>query len=47
MNVYRDPDYHEIVIEMKNKLANLRSQYKDSRELDLYYIDKYLKNWLL
>ena len=44
MNVYRDPNYHEIVIELKNKLANLRSYYKDSRELDLNYIDNYLKN---
>jgi len=43
MNVYGDPAYQEIVIELKNRLADLRTQYKDSSELDLYYIDKYLK----
>ena len=43
-NVYGDPAYQKIVAELKINLADLRSQYKDSRELDLYYIEKYLDN---
>ena len=42
MNVYGNPAYQDIVIELKNKLADLRIKYKDSSELDLYYINKYL-----
>ena len=45
-NVYNDPAYAEVVTELKEKLAALRVQYKDSPELDQQYIDKYneLKN---
>ena len=46
-NVYADPEYAEIVIELKDKLAKMRLYYKDSPELDQAYIDKYkdLKRW--
>ena len=45
-NVYSDPAYSEIAKELKNKLADLRIKYKDSEELDKFYIEKYeeLKN---
>lgn len=41
LNVYDDPAYAEVVKELKEKLAAMRVQYKDSKELDQYYIDKY------
>ena len=41
LNVYHDPAYAEVVKELKGKLAAMRVQYKDSKELDQYYIDKY------
>ena len=41
-NVYNNPRYAEVVKTLKTQLAELRVKYKDSRELDLYYIDKYL-----
>ena len=41
-NVYDDPAYKKIVAKLKTELAELRLKYKDSRELDLYYINKYL-----
>ena len=41
-NVYDDPAYEKIVAKLKTELAELRLKYKDSRELDLYYINKYL-----
>ncbi|CAM4206377.1 sulfatase [Zobellia roscoffensis] len=40
-NVYDDPDYSEIVTELKQKLVELRKKYKDSPELDQEYIDIY------
>ena len=40
-NVYNDPAYEEVVKELKDKLAELRIKYKDSEELDKFYIDKY------
>lgn len=40
-NVYDDPEYVEVVTELKEKLAELRVKYKDSEELDQMYIDKY------
>ena len=43
-NVYNDPAYADIVIELKEKLAELRVKYKDSEELDQMYIDKYNQN---
>ncbi len=40
-NVYSDPAYGEIVIELKKKLDDLRVKYKDSEELDKEFIKKY------
>ncbi|MGB7394046.1 MAG: sulfatase, partial [Pricia sp.] len=42
-NVYHDPEYAEIVEELKAKLTELRKKYKDSTELDEKYIDIYEK----
>lgn len=39
-NVYNDPDYADIVKDLKNQLADLRVKYKDSEELDQHYIDQ-------
>tara|TARA_Y100000590_G_scaffold467981_1_gene648863 strand:- start:935 stop:2560 length:1626 start_codon:yes stop_codon:yes gene_type:complete len=41
-NLYDDPAYKKIVANLKTELADLRLKYRDSRELDLYYINKYL-----
>ena len=41
-NVYNDPAYRNIVADLKNDLNTLRVQYKDSRELDLKFIENYL-----
>ncbi len=38
-NVYSDPAYAEVVKELKIRLEELRVQYKDSDELNQYYID--------
>ncbi|MBU2945383.1 sulfatase/phosphatase domain-containing protein [Zobellia uliginosa] len=40
-NVFDDPDYSEIVTELKQKLVELRKKYKDFPELDQEYIDIY------
>lgn len=40
-NVYDDPDYKEVVVELTEKLGELRLKYKDSQELDELYIQKY------
>ena len=40
-NVYQDPEYSTIVSEMHKKLSALRLKYKDSKQLDQLYIDKY------
>ncbi len=40
-NVYNDPAYDDVVKELKANLAELRIKYKDSKELDLKYIEKY------
>ena len=40
-NVYDDPAYAGVVADLKEKLAALRVKYKDSGELDQYYIDLY------
>lgn len=42
-NVYNYPEYAGIVKDLKQKLADLRVQYKDSEELDKENIDKFLK----
>jgi len=38
-NVYDDPAYANVVVKLKDELAALRVKYKDSEELDQYYID--------
>ena len=40
-NVYHEPEYATIVSEMHEKLSALRMKYKDSEQLDQFYIDKY------
>ena len=40
-NVYNDPKYAKIKVEMHKKLAALRVKYKDSEALDKMYIEKY------
>ena len=42
-NVYNDPEYAEVVKELKIKLADLRNKYQDSAELDSTYIQKFIK----
>jgi len=37
-NVYDDPAYADVVVELKAKLADLRVKYKDSEELDQKFI---------
>ena len=41
-NRYFDPEYQTIVTELKDRLIELRKVYKDSEELDQFYIDRYL-----
>lgn len=38
-NVYDDPDYADVVNDLKKKLADLRIKYKDSEALDKKYIE--------
>jgi arylsulfatase A-like enzyme len=40
-NVYSHPEYAEIVEELTQKLADLRTKYKDSEELDQKYMELY------
>ena len=40
-NIYDDPAYKEVVIGLKLELDALRTQYKDSVQLDQKYIDSY------
>ncbi len=40
-NVYFDPEYAEIRKEMEQKLSEIRKKYKDTEELDNYYINLY------
>ncbi len=40
-NVYNDPAYEKVVVQLRKKLADLRIKYKDSEELDKLYIEKY------
>ena len=44
MNVYDDPEYADIVKDLKEKLADLRVKYRDSEELDQHFIDLYQEN---
>ncbi len=41
-NVYNDPAYAEVVVELKSKLAEMRIKYKDSEELDKANIDRFI-----
>ncbi len=40
-NVYDDPAYAEVIVTLKEKLAELRTKYKDSEELDQKFIEQY------
>ena len=42
-NVYDEPEYEAVISELKSKLAELRNQYGDSKELDQKFIDSYMK----
>ena len=39
-NVYNDPEYSDIVSDLKIELAEMRKKYKDSEELDQKFIYK-------
>jgi arylsulfatase A-like enzyme len=40
-NEYNNPEYAEVVAELEEKLAGLRTKYQDSEVLDQHYIDLY------
>jgi len=40
-SVYDDPEYADVVEDLKKQLSDLRVKYKDSKELDQKYIDLY------
>ncbi|GGW26540.1 hypothetical protein GCM10007383_09590 [Arenibacter certesii] len=40
-NVFNDPEYSDVVAEMKQKLKEIREKYKDSEALDNHYIQLY------
>lgn len=40
-NVYDDPNYADVRADLLVRLEELRKKYKDSKELDQYFIDKY------
>jgi len=44
LNVYENPDYADVVDELKEELAALRVKYNDSEELDQQFIDLYNEN---
>ena len=46
-NVYDDPTYADVVSRMKKELSDLREKYKDSRELDEKFIQKYKDRGLI
>ena len=46
-NVYNDPEYADIVADMKEKLTELRKKYKDSDELDNQFIQEYKDKGLI
>jgi arylsulfatase A-like enzyme len=46
-NVYDDPAYEQVVIELKEKLQELREKYNDSKELDQHFIQKYKDRGLI
>jgi len=40
-NEYDNPEYAEVVADLKERLQELRVKYKDSEELDQKFIDLY------
>jgi arylsulfatase A-like enzyme len=46
-NVYDDPAYDDVVTELTGRLEKMREKYKDSRELDQYYINKYKERGII
>lgn len=46
-NVYENPNYGDIIKELKEKLEDLRTQYKDSDSLNNYYIQIYKDKGLI
>ncbi len=46
-NVYDDPEYSDVVEDLKIRLADLRKKYKDSKELDQKFIDMYKERGLI
>ena len=41
INVYHDTAYTKIIEKLKLQLVDLRVQYKDSPDLDMYYINNF------
>lgn len=46
-NVYSNPAYAEVVVTLKERLKELRVQYKDSEELDKQYINLYKERGII
>lgn len=46
-NVYEDPEYADVVTDMKEKLEVLRKKYKDSDELNTQFIEHYKSEGLI
>jgi len=46
-NVYEDPAYTEVRADLHKRLKELRKYYKDSEELDQFYIDKYKEKGII
>jgi arylsulfatase A-like enzyme len=46
-NVYHDPAYQDVVEELTLKLDELRKKYKDSKELDQHFINKYKERGII
>jgi hypothetical protein len=46
-NVYDDPAYTSVRAKLHKDLKALREKYKDSEELDQYYIDQYKEKGII
>ncbi|MEJ2114327.1 MAG: DUF4976 domain-containing protein, partial [Flavobacteriaceae bacterium] len=46
-NVYKDPNYSNVIKQLKEKLENLRREYKDSDSLNNHYIQIYKDKGLI
>jgi arylsulfatase A-like enzyme len=46
-NVYNDPEYADVVERLKKELKELRKKYKDSKELDQKFIEKYKEKGII